>query len=595
MPRVSAGTSAAALLALAGAAGLQAQADAVAFRNLSPDHTGSAVQFSTALRLKGEAGAGQFPHEKIFVWEAGRGLRLAAQRQPSFSLGTIDWSTLATVFPAGGYRLIAGLTSADGSTTALTSLDDCNFGTPCRVSTTRYRTTVTRAGGGVGGGGQTSLELEGTGSLSPNGRYIVLGPRSLMDRFFSVLVNLDTGAQSQIGTVGRPPIRHFTGNDGTVVEVSMASGAVPVLRSGAGEAARKMEALPRRAGNFRIDASGRRIFFTYSTGGPAALTRLGLYDGVSGQVTELGSAWESPYDISDDGLVAVIVSQGQLWSVQANGSAARAMLPRLADGEAPVEIAVSGDGSSAFAITTSSRILRLDLRTLASTELVAATPVPAAVLSGPQNLGRGGVYEFAASRPVTVTGVRLLQEPQQPLFAGDGAQPANRVFFQVPFDAPEGTGTPEFLVPGNPASPFQSAIASATPARVSDFAPLWFAADFPFAAALHQDFRGRVTPDDPAMEGEVIHLYGTGFGPVTNPPARGQPAPAVSPLAVLIEPFDCPADENDPPGNGRAEVLWAGLAPGWIGVYQVDVRVPKIAAGRTSAAVCRALIPVRAE
>ncbi|MBS1856625.1 MAG: PD40 domain-containing protein [Acidobacteria bacterium] len=87
------------------------------------------------------------------------------------------------------------------------------------------------------------------------------------------------------------------------------------------------------------------------------------------------------------------------------------------------------------------------------------------------------------------------------------------------------------------------------------------------AAALHA---GTGIPADaahPAAAGEVLELYGTGFGP-TNPivPA-GQAAPA-SPLALvttLPEVRICGA---------VAPVTFAGLAPGLAGVYQVNAGVP---------------------
>ncbi len=41
-----------------------------AFQNLTPKYDGSAVTFSTRLRLQGEAGVGLYPREKIFGWEA---------------------------------------------------------------------------------------------------------------------------------------------------------------------------------------------------------------------------------------------------------------------------------------------------------------------------------------------------------------------------------------------------------------------------------------------------------------------------------------------------------------------------------------------
>jgi adhesin/invasin len=69
--------------------------------------------------------------------------------------------------------------------------------------------------------------------------------------------------------------------------------------------------------------------------------------------------------------------------------------------------------------------------------------------------------------------------------------------------------------------------------------------------------------------GQAAFLYANGLGPVTNQPASGEPArvsplseiPAATPVAILI-------------GGKQAQVIWAGLAPGFPGLYQVNVIVP---------------------
>ena len=65
---------------------------------------------------------------------------------------------------------------------------------------------------------------------------------------------------------------------------------------------------------------------------------------------------------------------------------------------------------------------------------------------------------------------------------------------------------------------------------------------------------------DPAQEGEYVRLYGTGLGPVDT---------GLTPQA-LLSPMPC---EWVGDGDQKADLAFAGLAPGLVGVYQVTVRM----------------------
>ncbi len=87
-------------------------------------------------------------------------------------------------------------------------------------------------------------------------------------------------------------------------------------------------------------------------------------------------------------------------------------------------------------------------------------------------------------------------------------------------------------------------------------------------AALHSD--GSLVDElRPAMPGEWIAVFGTGLGKVQNAPEYGQPARA-APLATVEGVVTATIDGQ------MAEVYFAGLAPGYWGLNQVNLRVPTV-------------------
>jgi len=76
-----------------------------------------------------------------------------------------------------------------------------------------------------------------------------------------------------------------------------------------------------------------------------------------------------------------------------------------------------------------------------------------------------------------------------------------------------------------------------------------------------------ITPSDPVHRGDTLVLYLTGMGQVSPAVGNGLPGPA-NPLAVALAP---PAVFL---GDVSLPVLYAGLAPGEVGVYQINVQIP---------------------
>ena len=92
-------------------------------------------------------------------------------------------------------------------------------------------------------------------------------------------------------------------------------------------------------------------------------------------------------------------------------------------------------------------------------------------------------------------------------------------------------------------------------------------------SAAATDANGVVfTQANPAKRGQTIVLYANGLGPVDHQPPSGEPTPAPPPLAQTTVPVTVRI------GNTAAHVDFAGLSPGWVGLYQVNVDVPSDAA-----------------
>jgi uncharacterized protein (TIGR03437 family) len=98
-----------------------------------------------------------------------------------------------------------------------------------------------------------------------------------------------------------------------------------------------------------------------------------------------------------------------------------------------------------------------------------------------------------------------------------------------------------------------------------------------YAAALHAN-NAVISAQSPAQTGETIELYLSGLGAVNPTVANGEPAPSnplsyttATPQVFLL----------DAAGNyQQAAVTFSGLAPGYAGLYQVNITIPSsLAAG----------------
>lgn len=86
-------------------------------------------------------------------------------------------------------------------------------------------------------------------------------------------------------------------------------------------------------------------------------------------------------------------------------------------------------------------------------------------------------------------------------------------------------------------------------------------------AIVKQDGVTLAQPGTPVPRGEVVVIYCSGLGPVTPGVVAGRPAPA-SPLSSVVNPVTVTI------GGKSAQILFAGLSPGFSGLYQINAVVP---------------------
>jgi uncharacterized protein (TIGR03437 family) len=88
--------------------------------------------------------------------------------------------------------------------------------------------------------------------------------------------------------------------------------------------------------------------------------------------------------------------------------------------------------------------------------------------------------------------------------------------------------------------------------------------------AQHADY-SLVTPTSPAQPNEVLVMYLAGMGATQTPVATGKVSPATqvsTPATVTVD-------------GQPAQVFYAGLTPGGIGLYQINFQVPASAKSGT--------------
>jgi uncharacterized protein (TIGR03437 family) len=178
------------------------------------------------------------------------------------------------------------------------------------------------------------------------------------------------------------------------------------------------------------------------------------------------------------------------------------------------------------------------------------------------DLAPGVAAASATPLPTTLTGVRVLVGGRAaPLFFVS----PNQINFQVPYEA-GASGQVNVVVERN------GVASSSEAAQLAANAPALFtnAATAEPIVQRHPSL-DLITANNKARPGDVLILFLTGIGQLSNRPASGSPAPS-GPLAMAV------TAPTVTLGGAPATVLFAGLAPGYVGLGQINVQLPQFAA-----------------
>jgi len=398
--------------------------------------------------------------------------------------------------------------------------------------------------------------IDGSVRISRSGRYGVSTLVGGIQQSASLFADFSTGAVTPLPWFDIRAVGRVISDAGVFVQ----SGSLTIWRNGV---SRQLNG--RSASDAVIDAAGRHI--VYATYGQDTLNRsLRAYDldfdtdraFISGN----GDVY-SP-SISADGRRITFVSTAQfgtasqpqppqLFAVNLDGTGYRQITFEMSG---VIQTVTSDDGQVAWYVSGEGKLVKAYLDTgqlveylAAPTSLLRAEPlVPGSVAT---------LYGVGLSGRVTIGGreARVLENS------------TTTTTVLVPWETPAGesfSNAPSVAVrmfPSiSPSSPFEANLELSVTSYVRDPTILTDSSNGP-AKAVHGDWSGLVTAERPAWPGEIVHLYAKRLGPVDS---EGRVVPTLR----------CTVASTNGSGLIDVPVLYAGIAPGFDGYYQISIRIP---------------------
>ncbi len=428
------------------------------------------------------------------------------------------------------------------------------------------------------GGLATSAGIAGPGDATPDAAgnlFVVEG---------TAVRKVDT--HGIITTVAGNGTRGYSGDGGPAVNAQL-NNAVAVTVDAAGSLYISDQS------NHRIRKVTNGIITTVAGNGAAGFSGDGgqataaqLYDPVGTGLDAAGNLYIA--DAGND-RIRVVLTNGTIWTVAGDGSAGYggdggpATLAALSN---PHSAAITSSGSLYFADDSNERIRLLTP--------VAQIPSMTGVISAS---GFGGFSSIAPGTFIEIYGASLASDTRG--WAGadfnginaptslDGTSVSiggQNAFISYISPAQVNALVPSTVQTGPQQITVKTAIGTSTPFTVNVNAlepgllaiPSFNINGTPYTVALFPDGTfvlptGAISGINsrPAKPGDVIVLYGIGFGPVTPYIPAGQLAEQTTSLATGLRMFV---------GGISATTLYAGLAPSFTGLYQFNIMVPAVAA-----------------
>jgi len=526
------------------------------FSSMSTDFAGERLFFTTELS---QAGSGQPDYGKVFVANSG-----SVRPQLIYGYVSTRADPTSLLFPYGlltNFYYVDGVDlSSNGAYLSVMALRACS-GYTSGLCGYPDQTII------YDNRGQAALTTDGHVILSPNGKWALGVAKPLWSPFNEFkLFDLTNGKPySVLSSDSEASFMNWRdagiADDGTAVVPAAGEGLL-LLRAGSS----KTTFVRAGGDSAAINAAGSVIVWQ----DVFALLYAARTTDPSSKVLLANALPGSRPHLSDDGNRVMFLSAPntakipQAFTITSSGTGCRQV---TSEPDGIADAVLSGSGRIVWAVTRAGRLLQIDTdtgRRVQYTDPLAAflqppylpdAPFPPTVQSAP-----GDMLTLPAS---VMPGEKIAITMNGQAVPILRVEPRN-VVVQIPWAAPD--------------DQFRAELAITKP----DF-PSWSGNKMPVGirpanakilSAAHQNFSGVIDVQQPAAPGEIIHLYGTGFGIVNPLIPDGAPAP-LYPLSRTVTPVGCTLSDSRGQIVGPAEVFYAGLAPGFTGIYQIDLRLPE--------------------